>query len=78
MPIIRELTPKHINILPQGPIVAESLLDYLNRHPEMESRCVKNTHIEFYTTDDVENFNQHATAFYGQAIHSKHLEIKSL
>ena len=78
MPIIRELTPIHINILPQGPIVAKSLVDYLNRHPEMENRCVKNKKIEFYTTDDIENFNQHATAFYGQAIQAKQLEIKSL
>lgn len=35
---IRRYTPQGIRLVPQGQIVADSLADYLNRHPEMESR----------------------------------------
>ncbi len=77
LPIIRELTPPNIQLLSQGKIVADSLADYLQRHPEMEVQCRKGNHIDFYTTDDTENFDQHGTAFFGKAVQSKHLELSS-
>ena len=36
--LIRKYVPPHIEILKQGHIVAEKLVDYLERHPEMEQR----------------------------------------
>ena len=38
LPKIQEYTPKHIRIVAQGEYVAESLKDYLSRHPEMKAK----------------------------------------
>jgi len=62
---IKKYAPKNVTILSQGKIVADSLADYLYRHPEMESKCSKGGAVEFYTTDSTENFDKCATAFFG-------------
>lgn len=72
---IRKYTPAHINIIPQGQIVADSLSDYLNRHPEIEQYCSKGSTRQYLTTDDTENFNAHAGTFLGQEIFSQHIGI---
>src|SRR5437762_12440093 len=43
---IKEYSPADMKILTQGEIVAESLEDYLLRHPEIESKCSKNNRSE--------------------------------
>lgn len=72
---IRHYLPEHIQLLTQGEIVANSLADYLARHPEMESRCSKNGGRRFYTTDSVEDFDAHATLFFGKPIQSEHVSM---
>lgn len=67
--------PDHIKILSQGEIVAESLADYLIRHPEMEVRCARGQNRSFYTTDSEEDFNSHAGIFFGEPVKSKHLAL---
>ena len=64
-----------INIMVQGSIVARSLLDYLNRHPEIENKCSKKGITDFYTTDSSEQFDKRASVFYKEPIKSKHLEV---
>ena len=68
---IKEYTPVGTKIITQGEIVANSLIDYLQRHPEIESLCSKGNDREFYTTDSVEDFNQHASVFYGKDVQAK-------
>lgn len=65
--------PATVRLIPQGDIVAESLVQYLNRHPEIENRCSKNAKISFYTTDSTEDFDRHAEIFYGKEIRSEEL-----
>jgi glutamate racemase len=72
---IIEYTPMDITILSQGEIVAASLADYFHRHSEMENRISRNGKIIFYTTDSVEDFDNHAPVFFGKALQSKHLEL---
>lgn len=60
-------------LISQGEIVASSLADYLHRHPEMENRCSKSSELRFYTTDSTEDFNSHASIFYGQELRSSHI-----
>ena len=55
---IRKAMPAHVNIVPQGDLVAESLADYLKRHPEIESHCAKEGKMEFVTTENPEKFNR--------------------
>jgi len=72
---IEEYLPVGVKLVSQGEIVAKSLSDYLQRHPEIESNCSKNGRREFYTTDATEDFDNHATNFYGEAVDSRHLNI---
>jgi glutamate racemase len=67
--------PSGIKVISQGPIVANSLKDYLSRHPEIEVKCSKSGLRNFYTTDIPEIFDQHASIFYGTEIKSEHLGI---
>ena len=67
--------PPHVTLLSQGEIVAESLADYLNRHPEMEHRLSKTGSMAFFTTDNPIDFDQKGAAFFGQAIHSQHTKL---
>jgi glutamate racemase len=74
---IEEYLPVGVKLLSQGEIVANSLAVYLHRHPELEALCSKKGERSFYTTDSTEDFNNHATAFFGQSIASKHLDLEA-
>ena len=72
---IREHLPVPIKLLSQGELVADSLADYLIRHPEIEAACSKTGKRIFFTTDAIEDFDNHATAFFGDPIKSSHVDI---
>ncbi|HEX7847068.1 MAG TPA: glutamate racemase, partial [Chitinophagaceae bacterium] len=72
---IEEHLPVGVKLLSQGEIVADSLADYLQRHPEIEGLCRKGSAREFYTTDSTEDFDNHASTFFGEAVQSKHVEL---
>ena len=72
---IREFLPAGISIVSQGEIVADSLIDYLKRHPALDSLCSKNGRRSFFTTDDPGDFDAHASIFFGEALHSTHVEL---
>lgn len=72
---IRERLPVAIKLLSQGDIVANSLADYLRRHPDMESKCSKEGSRRFFTTDSPEDFDRQATRFFGEPIQSAHLDL---
>ena len=75
---IKKHTPSHINIITQGSIVAKSLEDYLQRHPELENLCLQeNSNISFFTTDATEFFDVQATKFFGKNIHSTHVQLSN-
>lgn len=63
---IREFTPSHIQIVPQGEYVANSLQDYFIRHPEMDERCTKNGTCRFLTTESTAKFEESASIFLQQ------------
>ena len=63
---IRKYTPSHIHLISQGDYVAKSLKDYLERHPEMDTRCTKKGLCRFLTTESVEKFEESAVIFLGQ------------
>jgi glutamate racemase len=72
---LKALVPKGIQIIEQGAIVAKSLVNYLDRHPELESKCVKNSRIDFFTTDDPADFNDKGSLFFGKPIQSRHITL---
>jgi len=60
---IETFLPESVRLVAQGDLIAESLEDYLHRHPEMEMRCSKNAACRFYTTESEEKFATMASLF---------------
>ena len=67
---IRNFLPKDIRILCQGPIVADSLADYLRRHSEIEERLSTRAGVRYLTTEHTEKFDSLASLFLGKSITS--------
>ena len=76
LPKIRQYIPEHISVIAQGEYVAESLKDYLKRHPEMDAKCTKNGNCQFYTTEAEEKFSESASTFLKQQINVKHITLE--
>ncbi|HTM66650.1 MAG TPA: glutamate racemase [Flavipsychrobacter sp.] len=72
---IKKHLPKNIQVVSQGDIVANSVNEYLHRHPEMEARLTKGGNIRFFTTDDIDDFIEHGSIFFGQEVSAEHLDL---
>jgi glutamate racemase len=72
---IKKFLPEHVKLISQGDIVARSLVDYLQRHPEMDERLSKNRSLSFFTTDDTKSFDTQGSVFFGQAIQSQFADV---
>jgi len=74
---IEAYLPQNIKVIAQGDIVAKSLVDYLQRHPDMEQSITQNGTQQFFTTtDDTADFDQHASIFFGAPVQSKFVSTK--
>ncbi len=60
---IRKHTPENINLILQGEIIAKSLINYLKRHPEIETKLTKNKKRQFLTTETAILFDKKAKKF---------------
>lgn len=76
LPKIRQYIPSHIRIIAQGEYVAESLKDYMNRHPEMDAKCTRGGNCTFYTTEAEEKFIESASTFLQQQVSVKRITIE--
>lgn len=78
-PILQEqlqrLLPEHIEVLAQGKIVAESLADYLLRHPELAEKCTKNGSVNYLTTESAKDFSEKASLLMNTEIQAEHLTL---
>jgi len=75
MPVIRRLVPETVGVLPQGKLVAESLENYLARHPEVEATCSRSGTARFFTTDDPMDFSRRAEAYLGRKVEAERVRI---
>ena len=75
-PKIREYTPDGIRVIAQGEYVAESLKDYLHRHPEMDAKCTRIGNCLFYTTEAEEKFTESASTFLKEQISVKRISLE--
>jgi glutamate racemase len=75
---IKEYLPNNIKVIAQGDIVAKSLADYLQRHPEMKQQLSKNGTKQFFTTDDTNEFDRHASRFFSAHVTSSFVSITDL
>lgn len=72
---IKQYIPSNISVLTQGEIVANSLKDYLARHPEIEEVITQLGERAFLTTDSSDTFNAQASIFFGEKVKSEHIKL---
>jgi len=75
LPAIKKFLPDNVRLLEQGPIVAESLADYLNRHPEINEKCSQKGSRRFLTTESVQNFEPRAGMFLGRPLTAEKVQL---
>ncbi|MBQ4294129.1 MAG: glutamate racemase, partial [Prevotella sp.] len=64
-----------VKVVCQGAYVAESLADYLLRHPEMEARCSKGGGVRYLTTEKAEKFSGSAQLFLNEDVKAEHIDL---
>ena len=73
-------TNRHISIVSQGEIVAQSLADYLRRHPEIVERISSplkgRSGGGFLTTESATKFADSASLFLSEPIEAEHIELQ--
>ena len=72
---IQKYLPAGVRAVSQGDIVAESLADYLRRHPEIERWCSTGGMINYVTTEDAAKFDGLASMFMGKEINSTQIVL---
>ena len=72
---IKNHLPKKVKLLSQGRIVADSLKDYLCRHPEIEREISKQSKRLFYTTDSPDDFVTKGSVFFGEPVEAYHVDL---
>ncbi|MCI6551128.1 MAG: glutamate racemase [Prevotella sp.] len=76
MPKILKYVQPGVRIVPQGEYVADSLKNYLERHPELESRCTRKGTCRYYTTENAEKFTESARIFLRQDVNVEHIDLE--
>jgi glutamate racemase len=73
---IQSVLPGSIQVISQADIIAHSLVDYLQRHPEMDERLTRNTGRAFFTTtDDTADFDYQGSLFFTEPIISQAITV---
>jgi len=70
------IPPQGVTLVSQGSLVAESLQDYLLRHPEMSTRISQNGICRFLTTEAKEKFTETASLFLKHPIQVEQIVIR--
>lgn len=68
--------PPGVRIVPQGEYVANSLLHYLQRHPEIDARCTKQGTARYLTTENKDKFKENAQIFLHEQIDCQHVSLE--
>lgn len=71
-PVIRPCLPAEVQIIEQGPLVANALQHYLLKHPDIESTLDRSGACTYLTTEDPRRFDQSALLFIPEHIQSRH------
>ena len=73
---IKQYCPSHITLVPQGKYVADSLVEYLNRHEHMERLCTRRGSCEYLTTESPEKFMESATVFLHEQVKARKIVLE--
>lgn len=75
MPKIEKYKRPGVRIVAQGEYVANSLKDYLKRHPEMNEKCTKTGTCRYFTTENPMRFQEQAQVFLHEKIQVNHVDL---
>lgn len=75
MPKILKYLPAGVRVVPQGEYVAESLYQYLLRHPQMEQKCSRGATVRYYTTENPVKFKESAQMFLHESIDVENISL---
>ena len=67
---------EHIQIISQGTLVAESLKDYLKRHPEYREQLSLGGTCAYQTTENADRFAQSASLFLDSGVQAEHIDLE--
>ena len=67
---------REIRIIAQGELVAKSLKDYLERHPEYREQLSEGGTCHYLTTENAERFSQSASLFLNSPIQAKSVSLE--
>lgn len=73
---IRQYIPQGVHIIEQGNYVAQSLKDYLLRHPEMKECITTGGATRFLTTEQAETFQSKAASFMGEELSAERIYLE--
>ena len=73
--IVRHVPPS-VRIIPQGQYVADSLQNYLQRHPDMDRRCTKQGTCQYLTTESEGKFSECARIFLNEQVSVRHVDLE--
>lgn len=77
-PLVENLFQKHLadrRVVSQGTIVADKLVDYLARHPDLAARIDQTGSRQYLTTKSDEGLSSLASRFYGETVHFEPISI---
>ncbi len=76
LPKIQKYMPSGITTVAQGELVAQSLRDYLQRHPEMDKKCTKGGRCVYRTTEAEDKFIESASTFLNESIKVERIALE--
>ncbi len=68
--------PSGVRIVPQGEYVANSLSDYLTRHPQIEQSIAQGGSCQYLTTESEEKFKECAQIFLHETVNPCHIDLR--
>lgn len=78
-PLLRDkidaVLPQTVRVISQGELVANSLADYLVRHPEMEQRLSQGAQVSYRTTECPDKFAELASIFTGTDVAAERVRL---
>lgn len=74
-PKIEPCLPEGVRLISQGDLVAQSLKDYLHRHPEMNERLSQGGKVSYRTTECPDKFEGLASIFVDERVEATRVKI---
>ncbi len=72
---MKKILGKDIDIISQDEFIPTSLINYLERHPEVEKDLSKNSEYVFEVTDLTNSYNEQAEKIFKKPIHIDRVDI---